>query len=85
MKNLATFKPDFNFRGYLFGSILMIFLGLWNPINSLSQELGGEQSCDGGSCTYTEYVFGEARSVCSACCPSGKSPSCTSFGCSCTP
>jgi hypothetical protein len=36
-------------------------------------------SCPGGSCDYTD-AFG---ATCNACCPKGKSPSCSSSGCGC--
>lgn len=56
----------------------------FSPNESLqAQTLGGEQQCDGGSCTFTTYYNGEPTEGCNACCPSGKSPSCSSHGCVC--
>ena len=54
-------------------------------IEILAQSEGGggggcnTQDCPGGCCARTD-VFGNN---CSACCPSGKDPSCDSFGCRC--
>ncbi|GEM_PF-4226700 len=44
---------------------------------------GGTENCAGGSCTFTHWVLGKPTSGCSACCPTGKSPSCTAHGCEC--
>lgn len=48
-----------------------------------SQGLGGADTCDGGSCTYKQFVMGEIVDSCEACCPAGQSPSCSTFGCEC--
>jgi len=39
----------------------------------------GVDKCPGGSCTWSDS-FGNN---CSACCPTGKTPECTTFGCTC--
>lgn len=51
-----------------------------------AQTLGGgsEPQCDGGSCSFTTYFNGEPTEGCSACCPQGKSPTCSTHGCFCT-
>ena len=42
------------------------------------------EECNGGSCTYTTYFNGQTHISCSSCCPAGKTPNCTAFGCTCT-
>jgi hypothetical protein len=43
-----------------------------------SEEDNNANDCPGGYCSYSNVA-----SSCSACCPTGKDPSCGSFGCSC--
>jgi len=49
-----------------------------------AQGMGGEETCSGGSCEYITYSFGNPQVECTACCPTGKTPKCNSFGCTCS-
>lgn len=61
---------------------LTSFIFAFVPLG-LSQGLGGPEGCEGGSCTYVRYVGGYPVESCDACCPEGKTPWCSSFGCDC--
>ncbi len=43
----------------------------------------GVSNCPGGSCTGYQTINGITSKVCDACCPEGKSPTCTTFSCTC--
>jgi hypothetical protein len=49
-------------------------------VEALAQEGGNANNCPGGYCSWSNYV-GEN---CTACCPTGKNPSCKSSGCGCS-
>lgn len=63
---------------------ISIFLFILNiGFTGSSQGLGGTETCDGGSCSYKQFVMGEIVDSCEACCLAGQSPSCSTFGCEC--
>lgn len=55
------------------------------PFINFNNEVYAQASleCDGGYCEFIDYFGGEPRTKCTACCPAGKNPSCTSSGCTC--
>jgi hypothetical protein len=54
------------------------YISLANIEALATSEGGNANDCPGGYCSYSD-----ATSSCSACCPTGKDPSCGSFGCTC--
>lgn len=85
-------KIFIGFCGFAFVAMLMINItlvkGSDNTLISLTSlvkkasaecEAGNSTNCPGGSCTFTNNV-GEC---CSSCCPEGKDPDCSTFGCKC--
>ena len=64
-------------------NVILSDLALSN-IEILAQSEGGSKcntgDCPGGCCNYNN-VWGDE---CNACCPDGKSPSCSKTGCSCS-
>jgi hypothetical protein len=42
------------------------------------RESGSIKDCPGGSCSYSDAFLN-----CTACCPQGKNPKCSSWGCTC--
>lgn len=58
---------------------LMMNLTLSNIEALATPEGGNAKDCPGGSCSYTDSWGNK----CTACCPDGKDPRCTSSGCEC--
>ena len=78
----VVFKRGFTILMILFSARLVGLLGS-SSFQIGAQTLGGVEACPGGSCNYTYYAQGKPYNSCEACCPAGKSPNCSSFGCVC--